>query len=149
MRRRPAAVRVDFDERAGARHVRVPQIVMHGLEVPLVFAGLRIHRDDRIAIEVVPRPIAAVVVGRRPRDRQVRDAALVVDRRGKAPHVRPLAVLPAVRPHVSLYFSPAFGTVWNSHSFLPVTTSNARGLPMAFPSCGFSVDEAPTMATFL
>ena len=59
------------------------------------FAGLRIPRRSG-TMDVDPRPIAAVVVGRRPRDRQVRNAAVVVDRRGKAPHVRPLAVLPAV-----------------------------------------------------
>ncbi len=48
-------------------------------------------------------------------------------------------------PHVSLYFSPARGTVQNSHSFLPVTTSNARGLPGG--PCGTSPVAAPMIAT--
>ena len=31
-------------------------------------------------------------------------------------------------PQVSLNFSPALGTVWNSQSFLPVRASKARGI---------------------
>jgi len=49
-------------------------------------------------------------------------------------------------PQVSLNRSPARGTVWNSQSFAPVRTSNARGLPGA--PCGNSRLAAPMMATF-
>ena len=49
-------------------------------------------------------------------------------------------------PHVSLNGSPARGTVWNSQSFAPVRTSNARGLPGG--PCGTSPLAAPMIATF-
>ena len=48
-------------------------------------------------------------------------------------------------PQVSLNFSPGRGTVQNSHSFFPVITSNARGLPGG--PCGVSPIAAPMMAT--
>ena len=48
-------------------------------------------------------------------------------------------------PQVSLYFSPGLGTVWNSHSFRPVRTSNARGLPGG--PCGTSLTLAPITTT--
>src|SRR5688572_30417448 len=49
-------------------------------------------------------------------------------------------------PQVSLNGSPARGTVWNSQSFAPVRTSNARGLPAG--PWGTSPLAAPMIATF-
>ena len=66
-RARAARSALNSNKRAGRRHVRVPEIVMHGLEVPQVFAGRCIHRDDRVAVHVVAGTIAAVVVRRRDR----------------------------------------------------------------------------------
>ena len=70
---------------------------MDGLEVPDVFAGLRLDRDDRVAVGVVAGAIATVVVGRRAADRDIDDAALDVDRRVERPHVGARAILPAAR----------------------------------------------------
>ncbi len=47
---------------------------------------------------------------------------------------------------VSWPTSPGRGTVWNTHSFLPVTASKARVSPES--PTGFSAVFAPTTSTF-
>ena len=56
----------------------VPDAVVHELEVPLALAGVEVDRHQALGEQVVAGPVAAVVVGRRGLDRQVRDAQLLV-----------------------------------------------------------------------
>src|SRR5690606_6909987 len=95
------AVDFDVEQHDGARAVVVPDIVMHLLEVPAVFAGLRIDGDDRRGEEVVAGADRAVVVGTGIAGREVQQAELRVDRR-RLPDRRS-AVLPdlvVLRPRV-------------------------------------------------
>ena len=94
-RRHAFAIQQEVEQRSSRRHVRVPDVVMHSLEVPEVLSGLRLDRDDRVAVGVVPGPIAAVVVRRGAADREVDDAPLDVDRCVERPHVGAGAILPA------------------------------------------------------
>ena len=54
--------------------------MVHELEVPLALAGLQIDADEALGEQVVARPMAAVVVGRRRFDRQVDEPQLFVHR---------------------------------------------------------------------
>src|SRR6476469_2245622 len=56
------AVLPDVDEARGGWQVVIPQRVADVLEVPLQLAGLRVEGDGGIAEQVVPGPVAAVVV---------------------------------------------------------------------------------------
>ena len=74
-----AAVVPDRQQLRRGRQVVVPQVVMHGLEVPDPLAGLRVERDHAVGIEVRAMTVAAVeVVARRP-GRDEDDAACLVD----------------------------------------------------------------------
>ena len=74
-RNRPAAL-LDVDQRRRAPTVRVPDVVVHDLEVPEVLAGVRVGRDEAGAEEIVAGAIAAVLIDRRRAERHVDDAAL-------------------------------------------------------------------------
>ena len=124
------AVLHDVDEHRRRRHVEVPQVVVHGLEVPAVLAGLGVDGDDRVAEQIVAGPVAAPVV-RRPAPtpacrgcRAPRRASCRTPRRwcpsGRASRSRATSRGPS---------RPGSGTLWNCHSFLPVRTSNARVSP--------------------
>ena len=65
-RRDLLAVMNDIDERRLRRQIGIPEIVMHGLEIPLHLAGRGIHRDQRIAEQIRARTIApiAIIAGR-------------------------------------------------------------------------------------
>ena len=54
-----------FSERGRRRVVVVPDVVMHGLEVPRHLARLGAERDDRIGVAIVTGSEAAEVVGGR------------------------------------------------------------------------------------
>ena len=69
------------------RRIGVPQVVVNRLEVPDVLAGLGPDRDDRVAVEVRARPVAAVVARNRRRQRQVDEAALGVRGEEERPRV--------------------------------------------------------------
>ena len=58
----------------------VPQIVMQQLVVPQPLAGAKIEREQRVAEQVVAFPIAAPQIERRRAEREIPDAALLVDR---------------------------------------------------------------------
>ena len=79
----------------GNRHVQVPEVVVHRLEVPHQLTGQGIDRDDRVGEQVVPRSIEAVevVVGRA--ERHVENAPLLVDGE-EAPGVGPADVAPGI-----------------------------------------------------
>ena len=86
---------VDVEQHDGIRRVVVPDVVMHLLEVPAVFAGLRLDRDDRRGVQVVAGANGAVVVGARIAGREVDEPELGIDGR-RLPHRR-AAVLPRRR----------------------------------------------------
>src|SRR5262245_39800161 len=69
---------------------------MNRLEVPAVLAGLDVDCDYRIAEEVRALPIAAVGTGNRRRERQVDEAALLVEREVERPGVGAEPIFPAV-----------------------------------------------------
>ena len=72
--RAPADVQIH--EHDGIARVVVPDVVMHLLEVPTVFPGRELDRDDRHRIEVVAGAHGAVVVGARVARREVDEAEL-------------------------------------------------------------------------
>ena len=80
------AVARDGDERRRRGVVVVPEIVMHGLEMPHDAAGRRAQRHDRVRIAVVAEPKRAVVVGRGARRRHENQIARRI-RRHDRPHV--------------------------------------------------------------
>src|SRR5262249_27386614 len=63
--------RVEQNNRTGG--VIVPDVVVHLLEVPDVFAGLRLQGDDRGAEQVVALAHRAVIVGAAIADREVNE----------------------------------------------------------------------------
>ena len=52
------------------RRVVIPQVMMNRLEMPDVFAGMQIHGNDGIGVQVVSRPVAAPGEGNRRGERQ-------------------------------------------------------------------------------
>ena len=72
-RRNAAAVPRDVDECRRRRLIRVPQIVMHPLEVPQILPGVHVHRDDRVGVEVGAGSVAAPVVAGRAAERRCRE----------------------------------------------------------------------------
>ena len=59
------SVLFDVDQNRRGRQVRIPQIVMNGLEMPFVLSGFRIDGDHRIAKQVVAFSVSAIIVCRR------------------------------------------------------------------------------------
>ena len=78
----------------------VPQIVMQQLVMPEALAGAQVEREQRVAEQVVPFAIAAPEIERRRAEREISDAALLVDRE-LGPRVRAAGGLPRIgRPRV-------------------------------------------------
>src|SRR4030095_4049305 len=75
-----AAVVPDRKQLRRGRQVVVPQVVMHGLEVPLPQAGLRVEREDTVRIEIRAVTVAAVEVVARGSGRDIDDASRFVYR---------------------------------------------------------------------
>ena len=97
------------------RQVVVPVVVMGGLEEPLQLAGGRVERQQRRPVEIRAQPIAAIEVRRRSADRNVGDAALLIDR-DEAPCVRPRAIDPLlVLPRAVVGFAGLRHGVENPH----------------------------------
>src|SRR4029453_9917815 len=94
------SVLYDIDKAWCGRHVRIPDVVMHRLKVPFVFARLCVDRNDGVREEIVSRPVAAPVVRCRTGHRHVHDAPLLVDGHGETPDVGARASLPSVAPCV-------------------------------------------------
>ena len=76
--------------------VEIPDVVVHGLEVPEPLAGPRVERDQAVAEQIGALAVAAVEVVLRAAGRDVDDAALRVDRL-LAPVVGAADGLPRVR----------------------------------------------------
>src|SRR6516164_3594904 len=80
--------------------VVVPQIVMHQLVMPDAFAGACVERHERVAKQVVARPIAAIEIKARAAEADERNAASLVDG-GLAPVVDAAGLLVGLwRPRV-------------------------------------------------
>ena len=82
---RPAVLR-DRDERRRGGEVAVPEVVLHGLEVPDALAGRRAQAEDRVGEQVVAVPVGAVEVVRRPSRSRRRPAR--ASRRARRPTTR-------------------------------------------------------------
>ena len=90
-----AAVDDDVHQDRGHVVVVVPQVVVHGLEVPHHLAGLGPHADEAVGVEVVAGAVPAVhVVAGGPR-RQIDEPELFVGAHHR-PHVAHARVLPRV-----------------------------------------------------
>ena len=79
---------------------------MHDLEVPALFAGLAVDRDQALGVEVVAKAVTTVEVTRRCADRKIGETELFVDGDHR-PHigiaaVAPRLVLPGLRALLSL-----------------------------------------------
>ena len=74
----------------------IPQIVMDGLEMPPIGARLDIDGDHGIPEQVRPVPVSAVETADRRRERQVHEAALLVEREVEGPGVDAEAIFPAL-----------------------------------------------------
>ena len=84
---RPASLS-DVDQPGRGRLIDVPDVVMHGLEVPAVLPGGDIDGNDGVAEQVAAGAIAAPVVRGGSGHRHVKDAACFVDGHRERPDVR-------------------------------------------------------------
>ena len=75
------------------RKVVVPQAVVDRLEVPNALAGLHVEADEALSEQVVARPVSAIIIVRRRRQREVDVPELLVAAR-RRPHVGVPRVLP-------------------------------------------------------
>ena len=94
------AVDRDVDEVRGRGQVVVPDAVMDRLEVPDDLARAGVEADDRLGVDVVAVPVAAVVVVRRRAEGQVDVAELLVGAHHgpdvRVAHLPPGLVLPGL-----------------------------------------------------
>ena len=67
----------------GCRQVVVPEAVVNRLEVPEKRSRARVHREQRLGVEVVAEPVPSVVVVARSADAEVEHASLLVDDHGR------------------------------------------------------------------
>ena len=81
-----AAVHRDVGEDRRGGKVEVPDGMMHDLVMPFFRAGAEVETDDALAVEVVPRSMASVVVARWRFDGEVHESELLVHG-----HLRPHA----------------------------------------------------------
>ena len=99
------AVHLDGHQHGRAGQVEVPQPVVDGLVVPRQLAGAGVERDQRLGVEVVAQPVAAVVVVRRGADAGEEQSALLVHHHRRprvgVPGVVPAAVLPGLVPRLA------------------------------------------------
>ena len=91
----PTAVDCDVRQNRRGWQIVVPQIVMHELVVPHAFARLALDADQRVRKQIVARPMPAVHVAGRTRERQIRVAEFFVDA-DERPQIRMPGVLPRV-----------------------------------------------------
>ncbi len=67
-----------IDQRRRSHGVKIMHVMRRELEVPLQFAGLRIERDDRVGVEIVPRPIVSDQIVAGVADRPVESVQILV-----------------------------------------------------------------------
>ena len=85
---------IEQDRRGGQVHI--PEVVMHGLEIPFELAGRCIECNDGIAEEIISFAVETVVVARRTAEDRVDGVALRIHTHVEAPVVRARAILPAI-----------------------------------------------------
>src|SRR4030095_8832541 len=73
------SVLLDIEQNWRRWKIRVPEIVMDCLEVPLQLSSLGVDRNDGVAEEIIPRPIASPVIARWRSERHIKDASLLVE----------------------------------------------------------------------
>src|SRR6266404_5614219 len=96
----PIDYRVEKDDRAG--RVVIPDVVMHLLEVPGIFSGLGLQRDDRSAEQIVSFAHRPVIIRPAIADRKVDEPELRIERRSIPDRCAAAAVMVgAGRPGVS------------------------------------------------
>src|SRR5207249_12334198 len=83
------------DQNRWRRQVTIPDVVPHELEMPYALPRLGFEGDERIAVQVVPDSVGAVVVVGRGARGHEDEAALYVER-----HPRPVVRRAGIRPRV-------------------------------------------------
>ena len=68
---------------------------MNGLQVPLHFAGHRVHRNQRVAIQIRAWPVSTITIVAGPADRHQQRAGLRIDGK-RVPHINAGPVLPTL-----------------------------------------------------
>ena len=144
-RRHRLAVARDRHQRGLGRHVVVPEIVVHDLEVPDDLAGGAAQRDHGVRVAVRADALAAVVVRARAAGRQEHEAALDVHGHHR-PDVGGAGPAPAVpRPRRSAPDrTRAWGSDPSSTAASPVRASYARTTPRSMSAERLSAIEEPT-----
>ena len=127
--RRPS--RVTVDERRRRRVVVVPEVVVHGLEVPHDLARRRAQRDDGVRVAVVAEPLAAVVVGARAAGGDEHEVARGVggDHRPRVRRAGACAICRRATSSRAGIGSSRCGTGSQVQRSAPVRASNARTSP--------------------
>src|SRR3989442_1146638 len=86
----------NFEKTWGRRKVVVPNFVMYRLEIPLELSGFGVDRDDRVAEQIITRPIATIHIRAGAAYREVNKAALFIDSESKGPNVVAGPIFPTV-----------------------------------------------------
>src|SRR5688572_22759058 len=94
--RNDLAVLADIEERRWCRLIGIPQIMMHGLEMPDVLPRVGVDSNDGVCIQIRAGTIAAPVVAGRTAESRVDYFALLIDGEIPAPVIDALTPLPAI-----------------------------------------------------
>src|SRR3954465_3670932 len=70
----------DGDQYGRGGEIPIPDVMMHGLEVPDAFAGFRVQRQFTISEQIITDAVATVEVKRGRTRRNVNDAGLLIYR---------------------------------------------------------------------
>ena len=139
----PVPVRID--EHGRLLRIPVPEVVRRVLEVPLEPSSRGIQREDRVGVEIVAVPLAAVVVGtriaRRPVERLERRIVGARQPRGAAAMFD--VASPSMCPSPA---RPASAPSRTRHASFPVSVSNAATNPRmpSSPPDGPEITSLPT-----
>jgi hypothetical protein len=113
---------VTFMRTERCREVIVPDVVLHGLEVPAPLARLDIEGDDAVPEEVVSRAESPVEVHHPTLGGDVDETQFGIGRHGSpgsdVPGPGPCVVFPGF-----VADSPGLGITWNFHFMSPVRAS--------------------------
>jgi hypothetical protein len=101
---------------------------MHRLQVPLDFAGHRVHRDRRVAKQIRARSVSAVAIVAGAADR-LSSVPVCASTVNVLQTLMPERFLHPAPSQVSWPATPRCGTVWNAQTSFPVAASQARTSP--------------------
>ena len=139
----PVPVRIDEHRRL--LRIPVPEVVRRVLEVPLEPSGRRLQREDRVGVEIVALPLAAVVVGTRIARRPVQRLELrIVGARQPRGAAAMFDVGP--RPCLRARLAPASAPSRSATLPFPFRVSNAATNPRmpSSPPDGPTITSLPT-----